>query len=210
MFRRLAHAYRDQKGLLATIAGLSILSAGTEALALISIAPLVQSASEGSTRYDGSIGPWSISLSLIQLAWFSAAMLLTALAVQALTGYVTSRLTSGYSLRTRLEVVNAYQSADWNVQSQEHEGWLRTLSSDNVSAAAEGLESLAAWLKGAIGVMVFLIGAIVVNFVAVLLITIVLGLVILGIRPINHYVRRLGENTRHSLSNSVRSWRHSQ
>ena len=49
VFRRLARAYRKQKVLLAVIAALNVVSAGTEALALIAIAPLVDSATREMT-----------------------------------------------------------------------------------------------------------------------------------------------------------------
>ena len=81
------------------------------------------------------LGPWSFDLSITQLAAFSAAMLLTALIVQMVSNYVSIRLTTGYFLRTRLEVVRAFQGSDWNLQAQEREGWLRTLSTDNVDAS---------------------------------------------------------------------------
>ncbi len=192
MIRSLAHAYRNQKVLLAIIAALNILSAGTEALALISIAPLVEAASEGNTRYQGGFGPVDLDVSLTELAWFSAAMLIAAVVIQTITNYVTSRLTTGYRLRKRLEVVSAFQGADWSVQAQEREGWLRTLSTENVDTSADGLQNIAIWLKGAIGALVFLIGAIALNFVAVLLIIIVLGIVTLGLIPLNRHVRKLG------------------
>ena len=64
MLRSLTHAYRDQKVLLSVIAALNVLSAGSETLALISIAPLVQTASEGETQYQGAFGPIDIDLSL--------------------------------------------------------------------------------------------------------------------------------------------------
>lgn len=167
--------------------------AGTEALALVSLAPLVQTAAEGNDRYQNDFGPVSLDLSLAQLAGFAAAMLIVSLIVGSVTSYIQARLTTGYQLRTRLEVVRAFQGADWNVQAQEREGWLRTLSGDNVGAATGGLQSLATWLKGVIGMSVFIVGAVAVSLVATLVITLVLGAVVILLRPLNSYIRRIGE-----------------
>ena len=130
--------------MLGVIALLSFLSAGTEVLALVTIAPLVQAAADGETRYSGSLGPFELDMTITQLALFSGAMLVVALLVQIFTTYASSRLTSGYYVRTRLEVVRAFQNADWGVQSQEREGWLRTLSTENVDAAGAALLGLIA------------------------------------------------------------------
>lgn len=192
MFRRLFHTFRHEKKLLTIVGLFSVLSAGTEALALISIAPLVQAAAQGDTEYQWTLGPWSFDFTITELAAFSAAMLITALIVQIGTGYVSNRLTTGYFLRTRLEVVRAFQGSDWNVQAQEREGWLRTLSTDNVDAAQNALQALINWLKGLLGTLVFLGGALIVNFVATVVIVVVLGLVLAGLIPLNRYLRRVG------------------
>lgn len=200
MFRQLTRAYRGEKKLLGFIALLNIVSAGAEAAALISVAPLIQAAAEGQTRYAGSIGPWNIDSSLASIAVFAGAMLIVTFLVQLFTSYMTARLTSGYRLRTRLSVVRSFQSADWSVQAREREGWLRTLSTDNVEFAALALQNLAGWIKGIVGLSVFLVGAIAVNGIVALVITSVLGLVMAAIRPINQYAKRLGaEHARYNV-----------
>ena len=193
MFRRLMHAYRDEKLVLVMIGVLNIASALSEALALVSVAPLVQAAAEGESRYQGSIAGREFDVSLTQLALFSASLLILAFAIQMVTIYVSARLTSGYRLRTRLKVVRAFHGADWSVQAQEREGWLRTLSTDNVEFAANALNQMSHWLKGVTGLAIFVIGAIAVNLAAAVMITVVLGLVMLMIRPVNKYANRLGQ-----------------
>ena len=186
-------AYRDEKSVLVMIAVLNIASALSEALALVSVAPLVQAAAEGENRYQGSIAGREFDVGLTQLAVFSATLLIVAFLIQLVTIYVSARLTSGYRLRTRLKIVRAFHGADWSVQAQEREGWLRTLSTDNVEFAANALNQISHWLKGVTGLAIFVIGAITVNLVAAIMITIVLGLVVLLIRPVNKYANRMGK-----------------
>lgn len=192
MIRRLARAYRGEKRVLVMIGVLNIVSATSEALALVSVVPLVQAASEGEDGYAGSLGPIEFDFSIRELVVFSAIMLVVAFVVQILAAYVGARLTTGYRLRTRLSIVRAFQRADWSVQAREREGWLRTLSTDNVEFAANALNQLAQWLKGFTGLSIFILGAIAVDFVAATIITVVLGLIVALLRPVNKYARRLG------------------
>ena len=56
---------------------------------------------------------------------------------------------------------------------EEREGWLRTLSTERCRRRCErSPEYTATWLKGAIGMSIFLAGAMALNVIAVVLITI--------------------------------------
>ncbi|WP_040491401.1 ABC transporter ATP-binding protein [Ilumatobacter nonamiensis] len=191
MMRRLVQIYRGERRLLSIIAAASLCSAVTEALALASIAALVQAAAEGQSSYTGDIGALDVDISLGELAAIAGVLLILALVTQVVTAYLSSRLVTGYRLRTRLAVVAAFQAADWSAQAGEREGWLRTLTTENVEQSASGLRYLSDWLKGSIGAGIFLIGAILINPFAVLAIVGVLGLVMLLIRPLNKLGRRL-------------------
>ena len=193
MIRRLAHVYRRQRKALVIIAGLYVVAAITEAAALVLIAPLIQAAAEGRVRYEGSLGPVELDVPLSTLAWFSGVMFVIALLVQALTLYASARLMTGFRLRAGLEIVNGYQQADWSSQAGERDGWLITLSSQNVDQAAAGLNAIANWMKGFTGVTVFLVSALIVNWLATVLIIAVLSLLVLALRPVNKYGRRLGQ-----------------
>jgi len=195
MFRKLVRTYRNERRTLILIGILGVLTSGTEALALISIAPLVQAAAEGSETYQADWGPISVDLTLSQYALLSGGMLVTALLVQIFALYVTARLTTGYRLRARLAVIDAFQDADWSAQAMEREGWLRTLSTDNILQSSQGLRSLANWIKGAIGLTIFVAGAILVDPLAVVLIVGVLGLLSLALRPVNRLAGRISAAT---------------
>ena len=195
MFRKLVRTYRNERRTLILIGILGILTSGTEALALISIAPLVQAAAEGSASYQADWGPISVDLTLRQYALLSGAMLIAALLVQIFALYVTARLTTGYRLRARLAVIDAFQEADWSAQAMEREGWLRTLSTDNVMQSSQGLRSLANWIKAAIGLGIFVGGAILVDPLAVVMIVGVLGLLSLALRPINRLAGSISAKT---------------
>jgi ATP-binding cassette, subfamily B, bacterial len=185
------------------IAVLGLLTAGTEAGALIVIAPLVQAAAEGADEYVGGIGPIVVTLSLGELSAIAASMLVAALAVQLGASFVSARLIASYQLRARLSLLDAFQQASWSVQAREREGWLLTLANENINRSAHGVRDIAAWIKGVIGMTVFLVGALVVNILAVLVIVAILGGLALGLRPLNRLAKRLSaEQARYNVRSS--------
>lgn len=203
MLRRLARSYHAQRCSLAIITGLSLLSAFTEAAALIAIAPLIQSAAEGLTEYAGGFGPIEATLSLGELAAVAATMLVVAMFVQLISSYVVARVISGRQLAARLKVLDAFQGAEWGVQAEEREGWLITILGENVNRSAQGLRDIAGWLKAATGLAVFAGGALIVNAMAVLVIVVVMGLLALCLRPVNALAKRLSsEQVRYNVASN--------
>lgn len=201
MFVKLLRQYRDQRLALTVIAVLSVATAASEALALVSIAPLVELAAEGESTYSGSIGPVELSLTLRQLAVVAAGLLLLNLMLTLFAAYVTSRVMTGFRLRSRLAVIRAFEDAEWSVQAKEREGWLLTLSTRNVDQAAQGLMLFGNWLRAAMGLLVFVSGALIVSFGSVFVILVVLGGVLAALRPINKYARRVSaEMARRSVA----------
>jgi ABC-type multidrug transport system fused ATPase/permease subunit len=68
---------------------------------------------------------------------------------------------------------------------------LITLLGTNVNASARGLQDIASWIKGAGGLAVFVVGALLVDLVSVAVIIAVMSVLALALRPVNRIAERL-------------------
>jgi ATP-binding cassette, subfamily B, bacterial len=185
MLRRLLQYYGSERRQLTVLSLVGLLTAAAEATSLVALAPLLQAVAEGRDSYSGDIGPFAFDLTIAQLAGIAAVLLVIAFLFNLVGSYASARIVASYQLRRRLELVDSFQNAHWEVQASAREGRLVMFCMDFIGQSATGLNSLSTLAQNGAGLFVFLSIALLVSWEASLVITgsgIVLALLLRPLR----------------------------
>ncbi|MEM8619402.1 MAG: ABC transporter ATP-binding protein [Actinomycetota bacterium] len=193
MLRGLLPRYRSEFKRITFLTVLGTFGALAEVAALLALAPLLQAAAEGSTRYQGDAGPISIDISIRNLALISGAMVAAALVINVILTYYGARIVANASYRKRMELIGTYQSASWEAQSEQPQARLAALFNAHCQRYGVGLRLISTLTNAAVTVAVFVVGSMVVSLVATIAIIVSMGVIALAMRPIPIATRRVEE-----------------
>jgi ABC-type multidrug transport system fused ATPase/permease subunit len=155
MLRDILRRYSTERRRLALLTLIGLLTAAVEAASLVALAPLLQAVAEGSNTYAGDVGPFEFQLTVTQLAGIAAGLVIVAFFLTLFASYASTRIVASYQLRRRIDLVESFQKAHWEVQAMAREGRLVVFSMDFVGQSATGLNSLSGLAQNGAGLLVF-------------------------------------------------------
>jgi ATP-binding cassette subfamily B protein len=162
----------DRRGLVVLLAVCSILSGLTETATLALVAQLAASVVGGAHKgtHNHALSLFSVHGSpgtLIPIAFgFCALRLLFQIPLSILP----SRIAAQVMARLRTELFDAFSRASWTVQSQGREGSLQEIMTNQVGQAIGGVAGTTGLLTSTLQFAVLMIGALLLNFVAALVV----------------------------------------
>ena len=191
MLRDMLRHYGIERRRLALLTMIGLLTAAVEAASLVALAPLLQAVAEGSNTYVGDVGPFEFQLTVTQLAGIAAGLVIVAFFLTLFASYASTRIVASYQLRRRIDLVESFQKAHWEVQAMAREGRLVVFSMDFVGQSAAGLNSLSVLAQNGAGLLVFTSLALLVSWQATLAISVAGALLVFLQRPLrqraHHY-----------------------
>ena len=198
------------RAVVAVVVACSVAVGALEAGVLILVVSTVLSVVDGVSTVDVElpvVGVTSMSAGTATAIAGTAAVAI--LGLHASIAALTSRVTAGVLHRMRRQIINAYVGATWCRQAVEQEGSLQEASS-TLSLQSSGLVIQFSQLAlGLSGLTMLLLGALVVNPVATLVVVVFGSVVFLLLRPIAIATRRSGRVFRasnSSLNESMSQW----
>jgi ABC-type multidrug transport system fused ATPase/permease subunit len=168
MRERLSLLIGDRRGLIAVLAGCSILSGFTEAATLALVAQLAARVVGGA--HKGTHNP---VLSLVNLHASVGTQILIAfgfcalrLLLQIPLSLLPARISADVMARLRQELFDAFSRASWTVQSRGSEGNLQEIMTNQVAQAVNGVAGPTGLIASTLQFAVLMISALYLNVVA--------------------------------------------
>jgi ATP-binding cassette, subfamily B, bacterial len=186
-------AYRANLPSLVVLAVLSLVGALLESAGIVLLVPLGQAVVADETSYDGSLGPFSLNVSVEALALVAAVCIVASGLLQVAASEMRARIVSKWERQQKDAVYREFLAASYPVQVTSGAGRLHELISNNVTRGAVALGQLAAGVKSLLNLIVLLITALVVDFRAAIGIVTLGVLLFLGLRPVSRRVRAAGK-----------------
>jgi len=181
-FESLRH-YRDQRRNIATIAGLQLFSAYFQTTALVLIIPLVNNVAKHENTFQGHIGPIDISASTATLGLLATGSIIAAAILDVLTSFWRSRVMAKWEYARREAVIGEYLATDYATQAAERLGTLGTLTT-YVNRGSVAFGSLMNGLGSALTILIFLVGAMLIDYRAAIFLMLTIVLLSLVLRPL--------------------------
>jgi ATP-binding cassette, subfamily B, bacterial len=181
--------FRDQRGALFFLGLLSAMSAFFQGTALVLIVPLAKAISTGTHRYKGSIAGIHFDVGTEGLALMAAIAILAAAALDVTIAWTRARVMTRWEFQRREAVVNEFLRADYATQAGERLGTLGTLTG-YVNRGSSALGSIVNGLEAFLTILIFVAGAILINWRASLFLIGTLALLSLVLRPVIKMTRR--------------------
>jgi ATP-binding cassette subfamily B protein len=181
---------------LAVLASASLLGGFAEAAVLVVIARVAFAITQHDSSVSisaGPVGPYDISVPTL-LAVAGGATLVR-LALQAMTAWEGSTITSSVVARARSTIARSFLHASWGLQSAERQGHLQELLTVHVTYASRTIESLVTLVVSALSLVALLISALAINAVAAVVVGAAVVVLALLMRPLRGAVRRRSRTT---------------
>ncbi len=158
---------------------------------LVIVARVAFALGSGDSSVEASIGPLgSIELSIGTLLLITTGITILRLATQVAKAWQVAAITSRTLSDLRKTTMHLFLEASWGLQSREREGHLQEISTTDISQASSAILQLVSAMVNGLSLLVLLVSALAVNFVATLA---VIGAVIalaLILRPLRGAIRR--------------------
>src|SRR4051794_36135216 len=144
---KIVRYYRDQRGNIARLGLISLVSAQFQAVALVLVVPLAQSIARGHDRYRGRLGPVRFDTTTGELALLAAGAIVVAAALDFWIAWARSKVMAAWELDRREQVIAEFLHADYPTQAGERLGTLGTLTayvnrgSSALGAIVNGVEA---------------------------------------------------------------------
>jgi ATP-binding cassette, subfamily B, bacterial len=175
---------------LAVLASTSMLGGFAEAAVLVVIARVAFAITQHDASVSisaGPVGPYDISVpTLIAIAGGAT---LVRLALQAITAWEASTISSSVLARARSTIARSFLHASWGLQSAERQGHLQELLTVHATYASRTIDSLVALVVSALSLLALLISALAINAVAAIVVGAVVVVLALLMRPLRGAVR---------------------
>lgn len=152
--RGLLRTYRRWARSLTLSVLLTTFAAIAEAATLVLVGPMAQLVADGTNRFEGSLGPVSLDLARSDLVWAAIIATIVALALQLLSAWVRGRIVASYEKARRLELMDAYLWADFDLQRRDREGRMQTRFGGFVNQGTHAMNSLVGLIRGGVSMFV--------------------------------------------------------
>jgi ABC-type multidrug transport system fused ATPase/permease subunit len=158
---------------LPTIVALTVASLGTgfcEAGILAIFAEAASALVNGQHRVHLEIGPFALHPGLGVLLGIAAFLSVARIWLGIVQSYLPPRIIGNVQAKLRLEVLRGFQRASWAVQSQDREGHLQEMMTNQVNQASQGAGAATGLVGSVLALLVLLVTALLLNPVAVLVV----------------------------------------
>jgi ABC-type multidrug transport system fused ATPase/permease subunit len=194
--RLLAPFVRLNRGRLAGLASASLFGGFAEAAVLVVVARVAFAITQQHSTVSvsaGPVGPYEVSVpALIALA---AVATLVRLALQAITSWEGSTITSDVLGRSRSTITRAFLHASWSLQSAERQGHLQEVLTVHATYASRTMDALVVLLVSGLSLFALLVSAVVINAFAAIVVGAGVVLLALIMRPLRGAVRSRSQAT---------------
>jgi ABC-type multidrug transport system fused ATPase/permease subunit len=184
--------YRDQAPNIVRLGVLSLVSAQAQAAALVLVVPLAQSIAKNRDTYAGRLGPVHFSSSTTTLALFAAVAIVVAGITDISIAWVRSRVMSTWELGRREQVIAEFLKSDYPTQAGERLGTLGLLTG-YVNRGSAALGAIVNGLEAVVTISLFLVMAMLLNFLASLFLIFVVLFLSLLLRPVMLRTKRYAQ-----------------
>ncbi len=167
-----------------------------ESALLLFIAQIAAALVEGSSKVVADVGPVHLSASISALLVAAVIMAVLRVGLMMLAGYLPAKIASDFESRTRLRLFDAYLASQWAVQSEEREGHLQELTTNQVTNATYGVIHATYVVSGALAFAALVGSALLLSAIVAAVVLAAAVLVALLLRPLN----RMGQHAAHELS----------
>lgn len=127
-----------------------------EAATLVLIGPMAQLVADGTDRFNGTLGPLSLDLARSDLIWAAVGATVLALVLQLASAVVRARIVASHEKHRRLDLMDAYLWAGYDVQRRDREGRLQTRFGGFVSQSSVAMNSLVSLIRATVSMVVLL------------------------------------------------------
>src|SRR6266550_4266367 len=189
---RSLHYFRDQLGRITALGVVSLFSAQFQAIALIIVVPLAKSIADGKHRYRGVLGPITLNVGTGTLALCAMAAIVAAAILDIFTTWTRASMTSRWDFNRREQVIADFLRADYATQVGERLGTLGMLS-NYVNRGTLALAAINGMLTSALTTLVFLAGAVFLDYRAALVLIGTVALLSLVLRPLMTRTKRYSQ-----------------
>lgn len=184
-WRRLRPLLGDRTGPVLVLAVASVGAGLAEAGVLALVAQVSAAMVAGADQVRAGLGPLSVDLGLGPTLFVALGLAVLRLVLQLTVAWLPSRISADVQARLRRELFASFSRASWSVQSQEREGQLQELMSNQVTQATQAVLNVAVALSGAAMFAALTVSAFVVN-VPVAVLVLVSAIVLFALlRPLN-------------------------
>jgi ATP-binding cassette, subfamily B, bacterial len=176
---------------LTVLASTSLIGGFTEAAVLVVIARVAFAITQQDSSVSvsaGPVGPYEISVPALIL--IACVMTGARLALQAITAWQASTLTSGALARARTTTSQSFLEASWGLQSSERQGHLQELLTTHAIYVSRSVDALMMLLVSALSLSALLASAVVINAVTAIVVGLAVVVLALIMRPLRGTVRR--------------------
>lgn len=181
--------FREQRGNIVWIAILSLVSAQFQVATLILVVPLAKTIASGDRRFKGPLGPVTVRADVNTLIALAALSVVLAAILDVWIAWTRARIVARWELSRREEVIREYLKSDYPSQVGERLGTLATLVGfANRSAAALG--NIMNGLEAVLTMLIFLAGAIFLDYRAALFLLATVALLSVLLRPVMTRTKR--------------------
>ena len=197
---------RSQRGRLAAMSFVSILSGFADATTLVIIAQIAFTIADGESSVSFDVGPVAATLSITTMLFIAAGLAVVRVCTSLLSTLIAARMTRNVITATRKQLIRSYLRADWTLQSTQREGAIQDLLMTFASTTAAAMRRFTGLLSTAFNLFALLATALLVNAVAALAAATTALIVGLVLRPLRLSVRRRSSRaskTDHEFATSV-------
>ncbi len=195
---RLSLLIGDRRGLIALLAGCSVLSGFTEAATLALVAQLAVSVVGGAHKlaHSRTLSLLDIHASQGRLILIAAGFALLRLLFQIPLSVLPARISASVMARLRGELFDAFSHASWTVQSSSTEGKLQEVMTNQVQQAVLGVSGTTGLITSVLQFLVLMGTALALNVLA----AVVVGAMTIVLFTLLRPMRSRGGSYAHALS----------
>ena len=174
--------FRDQYGKIFALGALSFVSANFQAVAFFLIVPLATALSSNKHHVSKKLGPIHLASSTGTLALLAALAIVAAAILDACIGWYRAKMVAQWELRSRESLIDQYLHTDYPIQAAERLGTLSTLLG-YATGGSTALGAIISALESGLTIVIFVAGAIVVDYRAALVLLGTLVVLSVMLRP---------------------------
>lgn len=161
--RALLRTYRQWARSLTLSVLLTTAAAIAEAATLVLVGPMAQLAADGRDRFEGSLGPVSLNLARRDLILAASGATVVALTLQMVSTILRGRIVASYEKVKRLDLVDAYLWAGFDVQSHDREGRMQSQFGGFVNQGTYAMNSLVGLTRAGVSMTVLFITSVLIS-----------------------------------------------
>lgn len=174
----------------------SVLSGLVESGILAVLASVAATLVNGGTHVRFDVGPFRLDETVGTFLTLAASLAFLRLALQSLVSFLPARIAADIQARLCTELLAAFTSASWSVQSRDREGHLQEMVTEQVAYATQGALQAAILLTALLTFLVLVVSALIINVVVALTVLVTAAALFGILRPLG----RLGNRRAHALS----------